>query len=372
MPGVPVRDKETQDLVRRFQAQRERRRRTRVVLYGLGGLVVVALIAAVVLLVVRGPGDDSTGGAAGTAGSPAPTGSTAPAGSTVTSIAGGVTGSSATTGVAESSTTTHAATTSSSVATTATGASTTTAVGASTTATTGKPTTTSQASTTTAASPTTSAPASHGGAFVVVIDPGHQAKANTSTEPVGPGSSEYKAKVSGGTAGVVTGTPESELVLTVSLKLRDALEAHGIEVVMTRTSQNVDISNIERAQLANDAGADLFVRIHADGSEDSSISGIHVLYPASIAGWTDDIAKASKEAAALAQRELIAATGARDRGLDARSDMTGFNWSDVPVILPEIGFMTNAAEDRLLATAAYQDKIVAGLTRAILGFLGAG
>jgi len=205
-----------------------------------------------------------------------------------------------------------------------------------------------------------------------VIDPGHQADGNPATEPVGPGSSDYKAKVSSGTSGVVTGTPESELVLAVALKLRDALLAHGIEVVMTRTTEDVDLSNIERAQIANSAGADLFVRIHADGSDDAATSGIHVLYPASIKGWTDDIAAASKEAAALAQRELIAATGAVDRGLDARSDMTGFNWSDVPVILPEIGFMTNPAEDRLLATPAYQDKIVAGLVRAILAFLGVG
>jgi N-acetylmuramoyl-L-alanine amidase len=179
-----------------------------------------------------------------------------------------------------------------------------------------------------------------------------------------------KAKVSSGTSGAVTGTPESELVLTVALKLRDSLISHGIEVVMTRTSQNVDISNIQRAQIANDAGADLFVRIHADGSDSAGTAGIHVLYPASIEGWTDDIAAASKEAATVAQRELIAATGAHDRGIDARSDMTGFNWSDVAVILPEIGFMTNPAEDRLLATAEYQDKIVEALTRAILSFLG--
>jgi N-acetylmuramoyl-L-alanine amidase len=181
-----------------------------------------------------------------------------------------------------------------------------------------------------------------------------------------------KAKVSDGTAGTVTGTPESQLVLAVSLKLRDALVSKDITVVMTRTAQDVRLSNIERAKIANQAHAALFVRIHADGSEDGSVAGIHVLYPVSIKGWTDDIATASKQAATLAQRELIAATGAKDRGIDARSDMTGFNWSDVPVILPEIGFMSNAAEDRLLATPAYQDKIVAGLTRAILAFLGAG
>ncbi len=111
--------------------------------------------------------------------------------------------------------------------------------------------------------------------------------------------------------------PRKRTGAAVSLKLRDALENYGIEVVMTRTTQNVDISNIQRAQIANKAGADLFVRIHADGSDESSTRGIHVLYPASVKGWTDDIATASKQAATLAQRELIAATGAKDRGIDA-------------------------------------------------------
>jgi N-acetylmuramoyl-L-alanine amidase len=206
--------------------------------------------------------------------------------------------------------------------------------------------------------------------LVVVIDPGHQAVADLSLEPIGPGSTEMKAKVSSGTAGAVTGTPESELVLALGLKLRDALEAEGIQVVMTRTTNNVSISNAQRAQLANEVGADLFVRVHADGSPNANTAGIHVLYPESIVGWTDDIAVASKNAAQSALQELVAATGAANLGLVMRGDMTGFNWSDVPAIIPEVGYMTNAAEDRLMATAAYQDKIVQGLTNGILAYLG--
>jgi len=204
----------------------------------------------------------------------------------------------------------------------------------------------------------------------VVIDPGHQAKPNLDPEPIGPGSTQTKAKVSSGTRGVVTGIPESELNLAIGLRLRKALEAHGIKVVMTRSTQDVDISNRERSEIANEARADLFIRIHADGNGNPEVNGIHTLYPASIRGWTDDIAARSKEAAVLVQRELIKATGARNRGLDERSDLTGFNWSDVPVVLPEIGYMTNPTEDRLLATDAYRDKIVHGLVEAILQFLG--
>jgi N-acetylmuramoyl-L-alanine amidase len=206
---------------------------------------------------------------------------------------------------------------------------------------------------------------------LVVIDPGHQLHANSALEPVGPGSATMKAKVSAGTASVNTGSPESALVLNVGLKLRESLRAYGLDVVMTRETQSVDVSNAQRAQMANEAGADLFVRIHADGATDQSVNGILMLYPATITGWTDDIAAESKRGAALALQELIKATGARDRGLSARSDLAGFNWSDVPTFLAEIGLMTNPAEDQLLATDAYQDKIVSGLTLAILSFLDA-
>jgi N-acetylmuramoyl-L-alanine amidase len=344
MIAPPTRDRQTREMIQRFQARRRRRRRMRLLLASLGGLALVALITAMVVLASR-DGDDQT--LAGLTGVPSTGGTTTPAGGT-TDVSGA--------GSGEGGTTLPVTTT----ATTATTAPPTTAA----------PTTTSTVTTTTAV-PATSSTTPQPAGLVVVIDAGHQAKADYSLEPVGPGSSEQKAKVSSGTAGVVTGTPESELVLAVALKLRDSLEAHEIQVVMTRTSQDVNISNSERAQMANEAGADLFVRVHADGNADSAVHGIHVLYPASIAGWTDDIAADSKRAAGIAQDELIAATGAKDRGIDARGDMTGFNWSDVPVFLPEIGFMTNAAEDKLLATDAYQDKIVQALTQAILAFLGA-
>jgi N-acetylmuramoyl-L-alanine amidase len=204
---------------------------------------------------------------------------------------------------------------------------------------------------------------------VLVVDPGHQASANPDLEPIGPGSKTMKAKVSSGTSGVATGTPESKLVLTIGLKLREALRSLGATVVMTRITQDVDVSNAERAKIANKAGADLFIRLHANGADDSSTKGLFVLYPAPIKGWTDDIATESKRAAQLALRHLIAATGATDLGIHTRSDLTGFNWSDVPVILAELGHMTNPAEDRRLATASYQDKIVQGLVDAILEYL---
>ena len=208
-------------------------------------------------------------------------------------------------------------------------------------------------------------------ATVVVIDPGHDLRANLQTEPIGPGSSTLKIKDGGGTHGVVTGLREAELNLRVALRLRHLLEHAGVRVVMTRTrTDRTSIGNIARARIANRAHAALFLRIHADGSHDSSSRGTHTLYPAFRRGWTDDIYARSRRAARLVQAELVHALGFPDRGLQERSDYTGFNWADVPAILVELGFMTNPTEDRLLATPAYERRAAVGLCRGTLRFLG--
>jgi N-acetylmuramoyl-L-alanine amidase len=206
---------------------------------------------------------------------------------------------------------------------------------------------------------------------VVVLDPGHDERASSATEPIGPGSAKRKIKDGGGTRGVVTGLPEAELNMRVARRLRPLLESAGVRVVLTRTeTSGASMGNVARARIANDAGAALFLRIHADGSTDRSVRGTHTLYPALRAGWTDDIYAASRRAAGLVQREVVRSLGFPDRGLQERSDFTGFNWADVPAILVELGFMTNPAEDRALATAAYQQRAALGLCRGTLRFLG--
>src|SRR5918992_2521735 len=205
---------------------------------------------------------------------------------------------------------------------------------------------------------------------VVVIDPGHDLRGNSETEPIGPGSSTLKIKDGGGTRGVVSGLTESELNLRVGLLLRPLLERAGVRVVMTRTTNaGASMGNIARARIANRSRARLFLRIHADGHPDPSVRGSHVLYPALRRGWTDDVYRASRRAAQLVQQELLRALRFPDRGLQERSDFTGFNWSDVPVILVEMGFMTNATDDRLLATRAYQRRAAVALCRGTLRFL---
>ena len=209
------------------------------------------------------------------------------------------------------------------------------------------------------------------GGRVVVIDPGHDARANLATEPIGPGSTTRKIKDGGGTHGVVTGIREPELTLDVSLRLRRLLRAAGVRVVMTRTSTSgPSMGNVARARIANDARAALFLRVHADGASSASARGTHTLTPALRRGWTDDVYGSSKRAATLVQAELVRALGFPSRGIQERSDFTGFNWADVPVILVEMGFMTNPSEDRALARPGVRRRAALGLCRGTLRFLG--
>lgn len=206
---------------------------------------------------------------------------------------------------------------------------------------------------------------------VVVLDPGHDLRANLATEPIGPGSATRKIKDGGGTRGVVSGVREADLNLRVALRLRRLLRAAGVEVVMTRTrTAATSMGNVARARIANAAAASLFLRIHADGSTSRAARGTHTLVPARRPGWTDDVYPASARAASLLQAELVRALRFPDRGISERADFTGFNWSDVPVVLVELGFMTHPAEDRALTSAAGARRAAAGLCRGTLRFLG--
>jgi N-acetylmuramoyl-L-alanine amidase len=203
----------------------------------------------------------------------------------------------------------------------------------------------------------------------IVIDPGHDLRGNPETEPIGPGSRRRKIKDGGGTRGVATGTPEHAVTLDISLELRRVLEARGYCVTMTRTrSSGRSMGNVARARIANRARAKLFVRIHADGSTDRSRSGTFVLYPAFRRSWTDDILPESKTAARLIQRDLVRELGSRDLGIVPRSDLTGFNWADVPAVLVEVGYLTNPREDRLLTSRPYQRRAARGIASGIERF----
>jgi len=207
---------------------------------------------------------------------------------------------------------------------------------------------------------------------IICIDPGHASNTNPGTEPIGPGSAETKTTEPGGTSGVASGVPEHVVTLGIAYQLKNLLESEGAMVVMVREGETFNGMARDRPLIANQSGAALFVRIHCDGSSNPTISGASTLYPASIPGWTDDIAVESRRAAESIQPALVSTLGVPDLGTVERSDMLGFNWSDVPAVLTEVGFMSNEAEDLRLVTPEYQRKVATALTAGILQYFSAG
>lgn len=207
---------------------------------------------------------------------------------------------------------------------------------------------------------------------VVAIDPGHQGSwvDMSAQEPSAPGSSETKAKATTGTQGRYTGVPEYQLNLDISLALQKELENRGYRVVMTRTDNDTAISNAERALKAYDEGGEIYVRIHANGSDDGSVSGALGMTPSYDNAYVSELAGDSYRLTECILNAYCEKTGFANLGIQYHDDMTGINWSKIPVMILEMGFMTNEHDDTAMQDAQMQTSMVNGIADGIDQYFG--
>lgn len=218
--------------------------------------------------------------------------------------------------------------------------------------------------------PTPEPTAPSGNSHIVAIDAGHQAHGNSEQEPIGPGASETKAKVASGTTGRTTGVPEYQLTLDVSLKLKEELQNRGYQVVMIRETHDVNISNAERAETANNSGAEIFLRIHANGSDSSSVNGALTMAPSSSNPYVGSMADSCQRLSQSVVDAYCAATGFKNMGVQNYDNMSGINWCRIPVTIVEMGFMTNPDDDLAMQDQEMQKRMASGIADGVDNYFG--
>lgn len=166
----------------------------------------------------------------------------------------------------------------------------------------------------------------------------------------------------------VAGVKEKDVNLAVALKTGSILQQNNIKVIYTRTNDNPswDTSNqsdslSKRCSIANNAKANIFVAIHCNSADDVETANGTETYSYATGTNGEKLAK-------LIQSELIKTTGAANRGVKTANFYVLRNTS-MPAVLTELGFLSNATEEKKLNDATYQQKCANAIAKAIIEYL---
>lgn len=206
-------------------------------------------------------------------------------------------------------------------------------------------------------------------AKIIVIDPGNQANSSIATEELGPGSGESKTCATAGVTGSTFGTKESELNLKYALLLKSELESRGYQVIMTRETNDIDLSNKQRADIANSSSASAYIRIEMNSSSNSELNGVMAVCMTQNSPYNSSLYQDSKALSTRLLQGITESVNANNCGIYETDQMTAINWSTIPVAEIHLGFLTNATDEGNLISEEYQDKLVSGMADGIDYFI---
>lgn len=207
---------------------------------------------------------------------------------------------------------------------------------------------------------------------IVVLDAGHQGKENAGKEPAGPDSSAMRQKMPAGAVGTSLGLKESDVTLAIAKKAERILSERGYQVIMARKSNDVNVSCSERAELANQNGAGALIHIHAHSQESAAVSGVLATCQSSQNPYNSSLSGRSYSLSRSVSENVSQAAGANNRGVQQTDTLSEINWSQVPVTVLEVGFLSNRQEELLLSQDEYQERIALGIANGIDQFFASG
>lgn len=201
--------------------------------------------------------------------------------------------------------------------------------------------------------------------YLVVIDPGHQLYEDRGKEAIGPGGADTETRMEAGNVGVATGMQERDLNYAVCMKLKAILEDRGYKVMLTHNNNGASISNVERTQVANKLYADAYISLHTNSVEDDTVKGMFTICQTAENSYNAEMQTQNKELSTLILDAMVKSTGANKLDIQQTDKNAAINWCQVPMTVVQMGHLSNADEDRLMTTEAYQQKIAEGIANGL-------